>query len=91
MILEGISLLLVGRGATKLSEHRVHFLDYCLAFLEVAWQRLVGLNEGVGWNDEMNMPLTRKVYNLTTTLMLFLEKRQFKNKIGLNVNVHPMR
>lgn len=91
MILEGIGLLLVGRGATKSPEYRVHFLDYCLALLEVACQRLVGLNEGVGWNDEMDMPLTRKVYNLTTTPMLSLEKRQFKHKVGLNVNVHPMR
>ena len=81
MILEGISLLLVGRGATKLPEYRVHFLDYCLAFLEVAWQRLVGLNEGVGWNDEMNMPLTRKVYNLTTTLMLFWRSASSRTKL----------
>lgn len=39
----------------------------------------------------MNMPFTRKVYNLTTALMLSLENRQFEHKIGLNVNVHPMR
>src|SRR6266508_3343710 len=76
------------RGPGQLSQLIVKFGLHTLALPVTPNERLIGLGEGIGRNDQLYAPLFAQAEERFATGMLLLKQGEFKYEVGFYVNVH---